>query len=275
MKRCIRMLGLGGLAVALVGCASVNVRSERDKGAAAQGGQGMVTGFLNKTLENCDAMARYVVYVPHDYTPDKAWPLIVFLHGAGERGSDGLIQTEVGIGTAIRRHADWFPAIVLFPQCPESKFWDVIIGDIERAMTKTQQEYRIDPDRIYLTGLSMGGYGVWLWGAKKTDTFAALMPICGGGDMSELLLMSRKPPVYDFGSMEERVKKLSKVPIWAFHGADDETVPPDRSRRMVKLVKDAGGDVKYTEFPKTGHNSWDAAYGEEKHILWLLKQKKR
>jgi predicted peptidase len=235
----------------------------------------VATGFINKTLADGECMKQYVVYVPLGYSRDRDWPMIVFLHGAGERGSDGLLQTEVGLGTAIRRNAQRWPAIVLMPQCPKDQFWDSILGDLDRAMEQTRNAYRVDPDRIYLTGLSMGGYGTWIWGALKADTFAALMPICGGGDVTDikkLLGVTEKDQA--FGTLEERVKRLATVPIWAFHGADDTTVPPARTQQMVQLVRDAGGKVEYTEFPHTGHNSWDRAYGEPKTARWLFDQRR-
>lgn len=234
-----------------------------------------VTGFINKSVEIDGKVSRFVVYVPYDYTPDKAWPMIVFLHGAGERGSDGLIQSEVGIGTAVRRYSDRFPAIVVMPQCPDDKLWDMAAPQIEAAMKRTFEEYRIDEDRLYLTGLSMGGYGTWIWGALNADRFAALMPICGGGRMEDLAMLSGEEAPAEAVPFEERIKRLATVPIWAFHGADDEAVPAARSREMVELVKQAGGDVHYTEFEKTGHDSWTQAYAHEEAIRWLFEQRKK
>jgi predicted peptidase len=233
------------------------------------------TGFLDKAAPVDGKAVRYALYVPEDYTPDKAWPLIVFLHGSGERGNDNLKQTDEGIGHAIRLHRERFPALVLMPQCPDGEFWDKAVPAIEAAMAQVQSEYSVDPKAITLTGLSLGGYATWIWGAAKTDTFAALMPICGGGDPADVLGKLDEKQAATFGTMEERVKALSAVPIWAFHGADDDVVPPERSREMVKRVKDAGGHVKYDELKDTNHNSWDAAYGDEKAIKWLLKQRKK
>jgi len=217
--------------------------------------KGISTGFINKTMTIKGKERCYVVYVPHGYTPDKEWPLILELHGSGERGDDGLAQTEVGIGRAIRLHPDRFPCIVVLPQCPDGVWWDKAVEDFETALAQTEKEYRIDPARVYLTGLSMGGFGTWMYGAAHPERFAALVPICGGG----------KP---------EDAAGLAKVPIWAFHGADDKTVPPAMSQKMVEAVKKAGGDIQYTEVPKTGHNSWDTAYGEADTIKWLLKQRR-
>ena len=213
-------------------------------------------GFITKTMSVKDEQRVYVVYVPREYSPQKQWPLIVSLHGMGERGDDGLLQTEVGIGRAIRRHADRFPCIIVMPQCPTKSLWTGAIDDIETAIADTRAAYAIDPARIYLTGLSMGGFGTWIYGADHLDLFAALMPICGGGRVDD-------------------AAKLAGIPIWAFHGGDDKTVPPKKSQEMVEAIKKAGGDIKYTEFPGVGHNSWDAAYDNPRTMKWLLEQCKK
>jgi len=215
-----------------------------------------VTGFVTKTMSIKDEQRIYVVYVPQDYSPKEKWPLIVALHGIGERGNDGLLQTEVGIGRAIRRHADRFPCIVVMPQCSPKRLWTGSTEDIETAIAETRAAYTIDPDRIYLTGLSMGGFGTWMYGADHIEMFAAMIPICGGGRI-------------------EDAPKLATVPIWVFHGAADKTVSPKKSRDMVEAVEKAGGNIKYTEFPGVGHNSWDNAYGNPKTIKWLLEQRKK
>ena len=257
------------IAIFAAGCAATPQRI-----ASADSYAGSATGFLDKSVLVDDKVARYALYVPENYTPDKPWPLIVFLHGSGERGDDNLLQTEVGIGSAIRRNRDWFPALVLMPQCPEDRFWDAAVPAIEAALVQTRATYHVDDRAITLTGLSLGGYGTWIWGGLNVDTFAALMPVCGGGDPADLGKRLLKSSKGRLGTMDERVQNLAKVPIWAFHGAEDDVVAPERSRAMVERVQAAGGKVRYTEFPKTGHNSWDAAYGQREHIQWLLKQRR-
>lgn len=262
------------LALAAVVCAQP--RAEAWPGVKKkQNDLGIATGFVNKVLKSGPKEMRYVVYVPYEYDPAKEWPLIMFLHGAGERGDDGMKQTEVGIGTWIRRHPDWFPALVIFPQCPEDAFWDCMLGELDEMLRVTREEYNIDASHITLTGLSMGGFGTWLWGALKTGTFAALLPICGGGsDMparASLGMEAGSP----FGSYKSRVAKWQEIPIWAFHGADDEVVPPAQTRQTVEHIQDAGGTrIRYTEYPETNHNSWDKTYGDHKVIKWLLRQDK-
>ena len=237
-------------AMALLGGCVVN----HAKGTAIEK-QGIVTGFINKTMAVNGEQRVYCVYVPRDYTPDKPWPLILFLHGIGERGDDGLAQTEVGIGRAIRRHADWFPCIVVMPQCRTGALWSGDLEEIDAALADAIKDYSINPARIYLTGLSMGGFAAWQYAARHIDTFAAMIPICGGGNTKD-------------------AETLAKIPIRVFHGADDTTVPPKKSREMVEAVKQAHGDIEYTEFPGVGHNSWDHAYDDPKTIKWLLGQRK-
>ena len=234
----------------------------------------MEAGFLQQTIDIHGKEERFVVYVPDGYTPDRTWPLIVFLHGAGERGNDGVVHSKVGIGPAIEKNPERFPAIVLMPQCPTDSDWHARHDQLEAQLAWARDAYTIDPKRIYLTGLSMGGYGTWLWGAIHTDTFAALMPICGGGDPEDILKRLGIPGSNPYGSHASRVRALATVPIWAFHGSADTSVPPEMSRAMVEAIKARGGDIQYTEYKGVGHNSWDRAYGDAEAIAWLLAQKK-
>ncbi len=221
--------------------------------------QKVVTGFINKTLTFEGTTYRYVVYVPWEYTPDKRWPVILFLHGAGERGTDGLKQTEVGIGRAIRLHSERFPALVVMPQCAPDQWWAGKMNEMAlKTLEQTLKEYSCDENRLYLTGLSMGGFGSWSIAAEHPDKFAAVVPICGGGDPKQM------------------APKLKNLPIWVFHGAEDNLVPPERSREMVEAIKSAGNtQIRYTEYEGVGHNSWDKAYEEKELIDWLFSQKRR
>ncbi len=213
------------------------------------------TGFLSKTMTVDGNARKYVVYVPADYDPGKKWPMIMFLHGMGERGQDGLLQSEVGIGRAIRRQASLYPCIVVMPQCPGDKTWLDALNHVDVAMEQTLKEYAIDTSRLYLTGLSMGGYGSWTYGAMHNDLFAAIVPICGGGKTTD-------------------APALAKVPIWAFHGGADSVVKPLASQSMVQAVKEAGGNIQYTEYPGVDHNSWDQTYVDSEMVKWMLSQKK-
>lgn len=217
-------------------------------------------GFLNRVFKDAEGHEfKYAVFVPHDYSADKTWPCIVFLHGAGERGDDGLKQSQVGLGPAIRRREKTFPFIAVFPQCSNGGRWLADSPDGTRAFAvlgEVEKSFRIDPDRVYLTGLSLGGMGTWSLGMKEPKRWAALVPVCGRGDPSQ-------------------VDKVKDLPIWCFHGDADRAVSVDGSRTMVKALEDLGKKPRYTEYPGVGHNSWDAAYGTDELYTWLLEQRRK
>lgn len=228
------------------------------------------TGFLDRTLSLHGATYKYQVFVPDNWSSNQKWPIILFLHGAGERGTDGLIQTEVGIATAIRKDRSRFPALVVMPQCLKDHDWDK--PDMEElalaALAAASKEFKGDPKRTYLTGLSKGGYGSWALAAAYPHKFAAVVPICGGILHPD---ESRKQPDSDRTPYLEAAKKIgTKLPIWVFHGDADPTVPVAESRLMVEALKADGADVHYTEYPGVGHNSWDKAYAEPELMTWLL-----
>jgi len=228
------------------------------------------TGFLDRTVTVSDATYKYQVFVPDNWSPKKSWPIILFLHGAGERGDDGLVQTEVGIATAIRLDRSRFPAIVVIPQCRKNAWWaaspmiDVAMQSLEAAA----KEFRGDSRRTYLTGLSMGGYGTWAIAEKYPGRFAAIAPICGGVLMPD---RARAQSPDDNAPYKKAATEIgSKTPVWIFHGGSDDTVPVTESRRMNEAMKALGGEVHYTEYPGVGHNSWDKAYAESEFVTWLL-----
>jgi predicted peptidase len=206
------------------------------------------------TLEGEDY--RYAVYVPDNYTPKRAWPAILFLNGLGENGDDGEKQTMAGIGPAIRANPERFDCIVVLPQCQIGLRWETPLMQqlAMGCLAATEATYNIDPRRIALSGLSLGGFGTWSLGAKHPDRFCALGPICGGGNPDD-------------------APKLARTPIWCYHGDADPVVPVQLSRDMVAAVKIAGGDVQYTELPEVGHNAWDAAYGNPDFIAFLLENR--
>lgn len=216
------------------------------------------TGFIDKVFKDADGSEhKYVVYVPEGYTGDKPVPVILFLHGAGETGTDGKKQAAVGLGPAVRKRKD-FPFLVVFPQS-EKRTWRADSPDGRRAMAvlaEVEKAYKTDPDRVYLTGLSMGGFGSWSLAAAHPDKWAAVAPICGGGDPST-------------------AAKIKHLPFWVFHGDADKAVKVDMSRRMVEALKAAGAAPKYDEYPGVGHNSWDKAYGNDELYKWFLSHTRR
>lgn len=198
--------------------------------------------------------AGYLLYLPKGYNTDKTpkWPLILFLHGAGERGSN-LEKAAVHGPLREVREGREMPFIIIAPLCPMDSDWDVEMLNV--LLDDTIKRYRVDKDRVYLTGLSMGGHGVWNLAARYPDKFAAIIPICGWG------------PAY-------LAHKLKNVPVWAFHGEKDKVVPFERTEKLVNLLKKNGGKVKFTPYPKAGHDSWTKTYDNPRIYKWLLKHKK-
>lgn len=221
------------------------------------------TGFVEKTFKNKDkSESPYVVFVPHDYDGKKAYPVILFLHGSGETKGGDKKPVEVGIGTWIKKHEKTFPFITVIPQS-EKRTWGAASDDGKRAVAildEVIKEYKVDENRQYLTGLSMGGFGTWSIAAEYPDRWAAIVPICGGVQPK---------------AVEETAKKIKSIPCWCFHGGADPTVKVERSKEMIEALKNAGGEPKYTEYPGVGHNSWDKAYAEEELWKWLAKQAKK
>jgi predicted peptidase len=255
------MLWLALVILALA--AGVNISDEGGLGQETAN-KGQPTGFLYRTVALGEEKYAYCVYVPPEYTPDRAWPVILFLHGAGERGSDGLLQTDVGIGRAIRRHRELIPAIVVMPQCRPGLSWTGTMARVALlCLEQTSREYRLDRQRVYLTGLSLGGQGTWLIGAEYADYFAALVPICGFAELHG-----------STGLAEKLAPRLASVPVWCFHGSADPRVPVECSRQMVELIRAAGGSVRYTEYPEAAHNVWDRAYDDPELWKWLFAQRK-
>jgi len=216
------------------------------------------TGLFERTFTDADGKeAKYMLFVPHDYNGDKLYPLVLFLHGAGETGNDGQKQSYVGLGPVARMQAKTFPFFILLPQSQE-RSWQADGKDAQRALAmlaEVQKNYKIDDKRLYLTGLSMGGFGTWSLAEKYPDRWAAIVPVCGGGD-------------------PDKAKDIKDIPCWIFHGDADTAVPVDRSRKMFQALQDAGGKPKYTEYAGIGHNSWEMAYNTPELYEWMLQQHK-
>ena len=216
----------------------------------------------------------YVAYVPEG----QHLPMILFLHGSGERGDDAIKPTLVGLGPVLREHPERVPAIVVFPQVPLDERW---LGDSAdaamNALDAAIAEFGGDPERVYLTGLSMGGYGTWHLALAHAGRFAAIVPICGGLLPHPTTVAVRQSPLtlsaadpYAFTA-----HALRTVPVWIFHGADDTVIPVSESRQMAEALRREGADVHYTEYAGVGHGSWDRAYAEEELWRWLFAQRRK
>lgn len=220
----------------------------------------LVSAALNWKAEKTGTL-QYLQYLPPDYnsSDSKKWPLLLFLHGAGERGTDVNRVAIHGPLSHVRQGTN-YPFIIIAPQCPAGQIWEnePLLQLLDSSIT----QLKVDTNRIYLTGLSMGGYGTWKLGLSHPKRFAALAPVCGGANMIEVML----------GSWDNR-DAILKLPIWAFHGAKDDVVPLIESERVVDSLKRAGHkDVQLTVYPEVKHDSWKPAYNDPKFYEWLSKQ---
>ena len=228
--------------------------------------------MYNFTAEN-GGILPYRLLKPLNYEADKKYPLVIFLHGSGERGNDNEAQLKNAASIFLEEEIrEKYPAFVIAPQCPENDRWSLRKeGDITERywlseepsesmkllleLIETMKEsYNIDEKRLYATGLSMGGQGTYDLLLRNPDTFAAAVVVCSFTDI-------------------RKVDALSNTPLWIFHGEDDDTVPVDNARVMVNALETIGAKPRYTEYPETGHNSWDKAFNEEKLFPWLFKKK--
>ncbi|MFM7816992.1 MAG: prolyl oligopeptidase family serine peptidase [Verrucomicrobiota bacterium] len=232
------------------------LRSHGADPAAGRAGAQVEAGYCEIVTRT--NQLRYLLYLPTDYKADAGpkWPLVLFLHGAGERGSD-LQKVAVHGPPKLVSQGRQFPFILVSPQCPAGQVWDesALVGLVESI----QARHRVDPARVYVTGLSMGGYGTWLLAQKHPGRFAAVAPVCGGGDRIRSLLPSQ-------------VDALKTLGVWAFHGAKDNVVPLSESERMVEAFKRIGvQDIQLTVYPEANHDSWTATYDNPALYEWLLK----
>lgn len=211
---------------------------------------------------------QYLLALPtgYDAAKDKHWPVLVFLHGSGERGSDPWLVAKHGppkllrespLSPAGRALAESF--IVVSPQCPANTWWDD--DAIGALLDEIAAKHRTDPTRTYLTGLSLGGFGTWSYAMKNPGRFAAIAPICGGGEPGIVRRMARM-----------KKAELTTLGVWVFHGAKDPTVLLDESQQMVDALKKAGvNDVQFTIYPEAKHDSWTETYANPELYAWLLK----
>lgn len=195
--------------------------------------------------------SKYLLYLPKEYDENSAkrWPFIFFLHGAGERGNNLNRVLTQGLPKLLYRHADDFPFIVASPQCTGTTRW--ASSTLNAALDEIVKTYKTDTDRIYLTGLSMGGFGTWALAIAQPSKFAAIAPICGGGDVS-------------------KVCAIKDLPVWTFHGVEDDIVPIEYTEMMVEALEKCGGKVLFTVYPKVGHDSWTQTYNNPQLYDWFL-----
>ena len=192
---------------------------------------------------------NHLLYLPDGYEEKDSWPLLIFLHGVGERGDD-LEKVKLHGPPKLIEAGKKFPFVVISPQCRRRGWWQPeAVAQLVETAVKT---HKIDRRRVYLTGLSMGGYGTWATATKFSHLFAAVVPICGGGEPAD-------------------AARMKAVPTWAFHGAKDRVVPLKQSEDMVSALETAGGNVKLTTYPDADHDSWTVTYENDKVYEWLLK----
>ncbi|WP_310469065.1 alpha/beta hydrolase-fold protein [Sphingomonas sp.] len=196
----------------------------------------------------------YLLHLPPSYAADRAalWPLLIFLHGSGERGDD-LASVKAHGPPKLADRDPSFPFVLVSPQLPRDQDWNAT--RLDALLDRTLATLRIDRARVYLTGLSLGGHASWRWAAARPTRFAAVAPVAGIGDPATACA-------------------LKETPVWAFHGDRDDTVPPEGSFAMVRAIRTCGGAPRLTIFPNFGHNSWDPAYGDPALYLWLLQQRR-
>jgi Predicted peptidase len=229
--------------------------------------------FVERSLELHGATYRYRVFVPDGWTAERSWPVVLFLHGSGERGSDNRAQLSQGLPPWLKEHGGNFPAVVVIPQAPDGRRWN---GEVEqmalKALDDSIGEWRGDRRRLYLTGLSMGGYGSWQIALDHPGMFAAAAIICGGirhpndnADLSVQGVPAETDDPYAWAAAH-----IGTLPAWIFHGALDDVVPPAESRRMHAALQARGAEVRYTEFPGVNHGSWQAAYATKTLWPWLF-----
>ena len=248
--RYLRFLSGIFLAIVLFGCTGL----QRRDGELTITGQHpeMYKAKITKTIE-----CGYLLYLPPEYgKEDKEWPMILFLHGVGERGNDLEKVKMHGPPKLVSQGKD-FPFVIVSPQCPDGEWWnsEVLVNLVDYVV----ENYSIDPDRVYLTGLSMGGFGTWGLSSEYPDRFAAVAPICGGG----------------IPKAAKYIKGVKELPYWVFHGAKDSVVPISESETMVKYYKEEGVDIRFTIYPDATHDSWTETYNNPELYEWFLKHKRK
>jgi predicted peptidase len=209
---------------------------------------------IRKTLRT-----DYLLYLPEQYgISSESWPLLLYLHGAAKRGDDLKILENQGLPMLISQEKQTYPFVIVSPQCPKDQWWaeELQMSMLDALLDDIISRYSIDANRIYVTGLSMGGFATWSLATAYPDKFAAIAPICGGGN-------------------PEEAHRIAELPTWVFHGAKDPTVPIEKSEEMVTALEKAGGNVKFTVYPDAGHDCWTETYRNPEIYKWFLKHSLR
>ena len=228
------------------------------------------TGFLNRTLMMHKAAYHFQVYLPEDWRRDdhKQWPIILFLHGRGERGSEGMWQTQIGLPAAVRDHPERWPFIIVMPQCPQGHYWTdpAMMAMAMAALDQETAEFHADPARTYLTGLSLGGYGAWELARLHPQRWAAVAIAAGG------VFWSYAPERWHESATlpAQYARAIGHIPVWLFHGSDDHIVPPRESQLMLDAFKANGGHIRLWVYQGLKHDCWTRAFNEPDLPRWLL-----
>jgi predicted peptidase len=261
MRTGLIMLVFASAFVLLVGLAH---RSAAGPGASA------CTGFLFRSLHHESGGMPYVLYLPRTYDPSRRWPLILFLHGSGESGTDGGRALAQGLPRELVWNADRWPFVVLIPQKPsQDSEWEQYELELMTMLAQTRRELNVDPARLILTGLSQGGHGAWVLGARHPELWAAVVPVCGYA-----AARFGSKGVFT-GTARDLAAPLADTPVWAFHGEADDVVPVRETSAIIAALQESGAHPKVTMYPGVGHGSWERAYGEPELPRWLLAQRRR
>ena len=212
----------------------------------------LTPGHTNIALRDLTCEIRYMVYLPLGYSSKKRWPLLLYLHGSGERGDDLDRVSKCGPNFHIGRGYG-LPLIVVSPQCPKPQSWDT--EQLLALLDQVESRFSVDRERVYVAGFSMGGYGTWELASAAPKRFAAIVPVAGGGRI-------------------ETSSELANLPIWAFHGDEDKTVPIEGTTKIIEAIQTAGGKPKLTIFPKTGHGIGNQVFSRTDVYDWLLRQRR-
>jgi dienelactone hydrolase len=260
---------VGGIAFAAV-CIAAPLRASSYGEAHALSEPAQETGFLNRKIELHGITYRFQVYLPEEWRRDdrKLWPIILALHGRGELGSEGMWQTQIGLPQQVRDHPDRWPFVIVMPQCPQPEYWTdpPMMALALAALDQESEEFHGDPERTYLTGLSLGGYGAWELAKDEPHRWAAIAIAASG------VFWSYAPDRWEQADTlpEEYARAVGRTPVWLFHGIEDNVVKERESELMFEALKAEGGDVRLWLYQGLHHDCWTRAYDEPELPRWLL-----